>query len=268
MIGETTRFGPPLPLTAAIVDQQAALYGLDCVGAGDLKCTYGTGAFVMANIGQTPRRSQVGLPASVAWRLDGETTYCLDGPVFAAASAIDWLRDIGLLTAPADLDRCIERSKANEIMFVPALAGWGPPSWSPQPGAAWLGMSLATTGEDLISAATWGIAAQVASLVELIEFELGQATTQLLVDGGLARSDALLQAQADLLGIPVLRSATREATALGVGKLASLGVGSPFAQALSIARTFEPQLSSDEAEAALARWQHAARRVHDLGQSP
>jgi glycerol kinase len=269
-IGRTDVFGSSIPLTSAIVDQQAALFGLGCLHPGELKCTYGTGAFAMVNVGPEPRRSSSNLPASIAWTFGGETMYCLDGPVYAVGAALTWLCDLGLLSAAADLDAVASRAGDSDVVFIPALAGSGPPNWSSRPSGAWFGLSLATQKEDLVRAAVSGVAAEVTTLIRLIEKDLEQPITSLRADGGLAASDTLLQTQSDLLQLPVERSATLDATAAGIAALSALGLGSGatiewVGNATPPARVFEPQISRDEAYDRLTRWQNAATAAIRVG---
>src|SRR5207302_2581075 len=223
-IGETKAFGDMLPITGLAVDQQAALFAESCFAPGEAKCTYGTGAFILATAGDQAPRSKSRLAACVAWRLDGTTTYCLDGQVYSAGSAVSWLQQLSLIEEAADLDR-IGAETGEEAVFVPSLAGLGAPFWAPEARGGWLGLSLATRREDLVRAVIWGIAAQVASLAQAMGSDMGRPLERLRVDGGLTRSAALMQAQADLLQAPVERYPSADATALGVGALARLGSG-------------------------------------------
>src|SRR3989442_4999415 len=200
-IGETDVFGEPLPVTGLAVDQQAALFAESCFDAGEAKCTYGTGAFILATVGEQVARSRSRLAASVAWRLGGRTTCCRDAQVYSAGSAVSWLRELALISEAADLDRV--GAGSDEVLFVPSLAGLAAPFWSPQARGGWLGLSLATRRDDLVRAVIWGIAAQVASLARAMEDDFGRPLERLRVDGGLTRSAALMQAQAHLLQAPV-----------------------------------------------------------------
>src|SRR5207302_8413318 len=132
-----------LPVTGLVVDQQAALFAESCFEAGEAKCTYGTGAFILATVGEQVARSRSRLAACVAWRLDGTTTYCLDGQVYSAGSAVSWLRQLSLIEEAADLDR-IGAETGEEAVLVPSLAGLGAPVWAPEARGGWLGRSLAT----------------------------------------------------------------------------------------------------------------------------
>jgi glycerol kinase len=266
-IGETDAFGGALPITGLAVDQQAALFAESCFDPGEAKCTYGTGAFILATAGEQVTRSQSRLAVCVAWRLGGATTYCLDGQVYSAGSAVSWLQELELISGPGDLDRL--GAGADEVVFVPSLAGLGAPFWSPDARGGWLGLSLATRREDLVRAVIWGIVAQVASLAKAMELDMGRTLARLRVDGGLTQSAALMQAQADLLQVPVELYPSPDATALGVGALARLGSGGAATPAEAVgnwapAAVFEPSMSADEANERLARWHAAALALAEL----
>jgi glycerol kinase len=266
-VGETDAFGEPLPITGLAVDQQAALFAESCFAQGEAKCTYGTGAFILATAGEQVARSRSQLAACVAWRLGGRTTYCLDGQVYSAGSAVSWLQELELVSEAADLDRV--GAGADEVIFVPALAGLGAPFWAPEARGGWLGLSLSARRDDLVRAVIWGIAAQVASLARAMEGDIGRPLERLRVDGGLTRSAALMQAQADLLQAPVELYPSADATALGVGALARLGSGAAATPAEAVgdwspAAVFEPEMDGSEAEERLGRWDAAARALAGL----
>jgi glycerol kinase len=267
VVGETNSFGKPLPLAGLAVDQQAALFAESCFDAGEAKCTYGTGAFILATAGEQVVHSQARLAACVAWRLGGTTTYCLDGQVYSAGSAVSWLQEVGLISEAADLDRL--DGDTGGVVFVPALAGLGAPFWAPEAKGGWFGLSLSTRREHLVRGLAWGIAAQVASLARAMGEDVGRPLERLRVDGGLTRSKALMQAQADLLQAPVELYPSADATALGVGAFARLGSGSASTPAEAVGdwtspATFEPRMSASEAEERLARWEGAARALVEL----
>src|SRR5919198_2580431 len=269
-VGVTEAFGAPLPVTGLAVDQQAALFAESCFRAGEAKCTYGTGAFILATAGEEVARSRSQLAACVAWRIGGSTTYCLDGQVYTAGSVVSWLRELDLISEAADLDR-VERG-ADEVVFVPSLAGLGAPFWSPHARGGWLGLSLATRRADLVRAVIWGIAAQVASLAGAMGGDIGRPLDRLRVDGGLTRSAALMQAQADLLQAPVELYPSPDATALGVGALAPRGAGGAETPGEAVggwapAAVFEPQLDGSEAAERLARFEAAALALAELARA-
>ncbi|TML28127.1 MAG: carbohydrate kinase [Actinobacteria bacterium] len=268
-VGKTEAFGASLPVTGLVVDQQAALFAESCFEAGEAKCTYGTGAFILATVGEQVARSRSRLAACVAWRLDGTTTYCLDGQVYSAGSAVSWLRELELIAGPEDLDRVGGDSGPGDVVFVPSLAGLGAPFWAPEARGGWLGLSLSTRRDDLVRALIWGIAAQVAALARAMGDDAGQPLERLRVDGGLTRSGALMQAQADLLQAPVELYPAAEATALGAGALARLGAGAAGTPAEAVgdwspAAVYEPRMAPDEAQERLARWDAAARALVEL----
>jgi glycerol kinase len=261
-VGETGAFGPTLPVTGLAVDQQAALFAESCFTAGEAKCTYGTGAFILANAGGAVPRSASRLAACVAWRLGEETSYCLDGQVYSAGSAVSWLQELDLISEAADIDR-LDGSGADDAVFVPSLAGLGAPFWAPEARGGWVGLSLATRRADLVRAVAFGIAAQVAVLGLAMAEDLGRPLERLRVDGGLSRSAVLMQAQADLLQVPVERYPAADATALGVGAFARLGAGGAASAADAVgdwrpAGVFEPRMDAGEAAERLARWRAAA----------
>lgn len=271
-IGETDAFGGRLPVTGLCVDQQAALFAESCFATGEAKCTYGTGAFILATAGQSALQSRSRLAACVAWRLGGATTYCLDGQVYTAGAAVTWLERLGLIAEAAELDRHGEADPEHgeDVIFVPSLAGLAAPFWAPGARGGWLGLSLATERSDLVRALIWGIAAQVASLAGAIGGDLGRPLERLRVDGGLTRSASLMQAQADLLQAPVELYPSPDATALGVAAFARLGSGAATSPEGAVGQwspvaVFEPRMPADEAAERLGRWERAATALAELG---
>lgn len=264
-IGECSLFGGSVPVTGACVDQQAALFAEACHSAGEAKCTYGTGAFMLACTGAAPTRSANGLVGCPAWRIGDALTWCLDGQVYTVGAAVSWLIDMGIMGEPADLDRLggSVRDSAGAT-FVPALAGLAAPYWKPNAKAAFTGLSLGTERAHLVRAAIDGIAAQVALLAAAAGRDLGAPLTRLRVDGGLTRSHTLVQVQADLLQCPVEVYPSPHATALGVGAFASIGAGLPASAAQwSPSAVVEPSISADEAAGRLAAWQAVADATMD-----
>jgi glycerol kinase len=267
VVGETSLFGRSLPVAGIAVDQQAALLAQRCLAAGDAKCTYGTGAFLLVTSGSVAARSAAGLSASVAWRLGGEATYCLDGQVYTAGSALRWLVGLGVLGSPAELDGVGSSvPDSGGVIFVPALAGLGAPYWAPGARGLLSGLTLGTTRGHVARAVAEGIAASVASLVSAACEDLGRPLASLRVDGGLTASRLLMQAQADLLQCPVLRSrsGSANATALGVAALARLGTGDSglVGEALGPAEVedvVEPSITADEAAMRLVAFRSAVR---------
>ncbi|WP_030681440.1 FGGY family carbohydrate kinase [Streptomyces sp. NRRL B-1347] len=257
-VGTTGAFGAELPLTGLLVDQQAALLAQDVTAPGSAKCTYGTGAFLLAQTGERPRRGGSGLVACVAWRLAGRSSYCLDGQVLTAASAVRWLTDLGVIKGARDLDPVGSAvPDSGGVTFVPALAGLAAPWWRGDARGSLTGLGLDTTPGHLVRALCEGVAAQVAELADAAAADLGEPLRSLRVDGGLTRSALLMQTQADLLQRPVEVSALPDVTALGVGAVARLGLDSGLGLADVVpewrpAAVYEPRIGPDEA---------AARRV-------
>jgi len=265
--GETTAFGPALPVAGLAVDQQAALLAERCFAAGQAKCTYGTGAFLLATTGPAAVRSAGGLAASVAWRLAGQPTYCLDGQVYTAGAAVRWLGEVGLISAASELD-AVGGSVADSggVLFVPSLAGLGAPQWRPAARGAFLGLSLGSTREHLVRAVIDGLAASVALLARSVAADIGGPLAALRVDGGLTRSRLLLQAQADLLQLPVEVCRTPDATALGVAALARLGTGAAASldEAVGpavVGSVVEPRVGPDQAAERLAAFEAGLNAV-------
>jgi glycerol kinase len=225
------------------------------------KCTFGTGAFLLANTGHTAVRSTSGLTTSVAWRARGETPYCVDGQVYTAASAVRWMQDLGFIESPADLDR-VAAQDSQGVLCVPSLAGLAAPWWCPDATASFTGMSLSTRPEHLVLAVVQGIAAQVAEIATLVEKDLGQPLTRLRVDGGLTQSRTLMQATADLMQIPIDVYPSAHATALGGAALARLSLHPQLTVAEAVPAwkpetTYEPAWSLDRSCEHRARWRAA-----------
>ncbi|MEU0343679.1 FGGY family carbohydrate kinase [Streptomyces bobili] len=268
-VGTTGVFGYDIPLTGLAVDQQAALLAQRVTAPGTAKCTYGTGAFLLAPTGATPRRATSGLVSCVAWRLAGRAEYCLDGQVYTAASAVRWLADLGVITGAADLDTVgAAVPDSGGVTFVPALAGLAAPWWRGDLRGSLTGLGLDTTPGHLVRALCEGLAAQVVELAQAAAADLATPVTLLRVDGGLTRSALLMQTQADLLQRPVEVSALPDATALGVGALARLGAapGTTLAEALPEGRpsaVYEPRVPADEAADRLGRFRAAVTALLD-----
>ncbi|WP_434599379.1 FGGY family carbohydrate kinase [Streptomyces sp. A5-4] len=262
-VGSTDAFGPRLPLTGLLVDQQAALLAQGATEPGAAKCTYGTGAFLLAQTGTSPRRSTTGLVSCVAWRIAGRTNYCLDGQVYTAASAVRWLTELGVIGGAEDLDPVGSAvPDSGGVTFVPALAGLAAPWWRSDLRGSVTGLGLDTTAGHLVRALCEGIAAQVVELADAVAADFGAPLTVLRVDGGLTRSALLMQTQADLLQLPVEVSALPDATALGVGAVARLGLDpgltlSGVIPAWKPAAVYEPRIPAARAAEQLGRFRTA-----------
>ena len=266
--GTTSAFGgAPVPLTGLLVDQQAALLGEGCTREGDVKCTFGTGAFLLGTVGPEPRRSRTGLVGCVAWRLAGRPTYCLDGQVYTVAAAVDWLTGLGVLGGAEDLDRVAGTVTSTAgVSFVPAFAGLAAPTWRGDVRAALTGLSLETSAGHVVRALCEGVAAEVVELATAMATDLGAPLGALRVDGGLTRSSVLMQTQADLLQLPVEVYPSPDATALGVGAAARMGLDPRLGLDDVLprwrpARVYEPRIGSDEASERLAAHRAAVRRL-------
>ena len=266
IVGETTAFTDrPIPLAGLIVDQQAALFAEGCLDRGAAKCTYGTGAFLLANTGITPTRSSSGLATSVAWRIAGTPTYCVDGQVFTVASAVRWLIDLGVIESAADLDLIGGQvPDSGGALFVPALAGLGAPWWRSDATGAIRGLRLDTSAAHLVRALIDGVAAQVVELAAAAAVDLGAPLQALRVDGGLTRSKLLMQTQADLLQTPVEVYASAHATALGAAAMARIALGSAPSDAVepwTPAMTYLPQIEPDQAASRRADFNRAVAEL-------
>ncbi len=240
-----------VPIGASIVDQPAALLGQGGVDKGDVKATFGTGCFVYANCGADRVRGE-GTLTTVAWKRGGETTYALDAGVLSVGSALDWARGLGLPSDDAAL------ATTGGPMFVPALAGLGAPHWDRGARGAWLELTTRTTAAQLVGAIAEAIACRVVEVVRVIERAAGVTVTTLRADGGLARSPALMQRVADLLGAPLAIAADEEATAIGACALAALRLGTVSLDDLRQRRArsqahYEPRITADERGARIAR---------------
>jgi len=267
VVGTTSAFGGDVPVVGLLVDQQAALLAQDCRAVGETKCTFGTGAFLLASTATTPIRSVSGLTTSVAARLRGRTSYCLDGQVYTAGSAVRWLVDLGVIAAADDVDDAADGAD-DAVLFVPALAGLAAPWWRSDATASLHGMTLSTGRGAIVAAVLRGIAATVVDLLDVVATDLGAPVTRLRVDGGLTRSRVLMQAQADLAQLPIDVYPSPDATALGAAAAAMLGLDPSLSVADAVggwepAATYEPQWSSDRAADHLARWRAAVARELD-----
>jgi glycerol kinase len=270
-------FPDGLPIAGVAGDQQAALYGQDCVRPGDAKCTYGTGAFLLMNVGTTPVVSATGLLSTVAWTIDGETVFALEGSAFIAGALVQWLRDgLGIIERASEVEALAASvPDAGGVTIVPALTGLGAPHWRPEARGVMVGLSRGTTRAHLARAALEAIALQNVDLMLAMERDAGRRIRQLRVDGGAAANDLLLQLQADFMGIPIVRPDMLESTALGAAKLAARGlgmappVGSPGQEDLDAAtgaaeardRVFTPRMGADERAAHLDRWRRAVAKA-------
>ncbi len=261
--------GLPTGLAVAGIagDQQAALFGQACHSPGMAKNTYGTGCFLLMNTGSRPSASRNRLLTTVAWQRAGATAYALEGSVFIAGAAVQWLRDgLGIIERSADVEG-LAASVADSAgaYFVPALSGLGAPYWDPHARGTLVGITRGTTGAHIARATLESIAFQSAELIEAMAADSGIALKELRVDGGATANNLLMQVQADFLGVPVVRPKVTETTALGAAYLAGLACGfwkdeAEIASLWSRDRVFEPKLSRDAAAARMAEWKRAVER--------
>ena len=256
-----------VPIAGIAGDQQAALFGQCCFAVGDVKCTYGTGAFVLMNVGARPKPSKHRLLSTVAWKIPGETAYALEGSAFVAGAVVQWLRDaLGVIKTSADIEG-LARSvpDAGEVVFVPALTGLGAPHWAPDARGLITGIGRDTTLGHIARAALDGIALEVADLVDAMAADAGASLATMKADGGASANDLLLQVQADVSGARVQRPKVVETTAIGAGMLALIGAGmassrEELAGSLVPDREFAP--SGGAWVAALrGRWREAVARA-------
>jgi glycerol kinase len=266
IIGTTTSFGGDVPVGGVVVDQQAALLAEACLQPGMAKCTFGTGAFLLSNTGADPVRSASGLTTSVAWRIRGADTFCVDGQVYTAASAVRWLSSLGVIAGAEELD-AVAAADSDGVLCVPALAGLAAPWWQSGATATLSGLTLATGRGQLVLAVLQGIAAQIAELASAIGTDTTVPLTRLRADGGLTNSAVLMQSTADILQIPVDVYPSAHATALGAAALARLSL-EPTRRLDSVvddwtpAATFEPRWSSTRADEFRCRWRALAETTY------
>lgn len=225
--GETSRLGGSLPLAGVAGDQQAALFGQVCTKQGMVKNTYGTGCFMLMNTGTKPVNSKHALLTTVAWKIGGRTHYALEGSVFVAGAAVQWLRDgLQLVRTAAETEGLASQvADTGGVFVIPAFTGLGAPYWDPYARGTIVGITRGTTAAHITRATLEGIAFQVADLLDVMQTDSGMRLKELRVDGGASLNNFLMQFQADLLGVPVVRPQVSETTALGAAYLAGLAVG-------------------------------------------
>jgi glycerol kinase len=264
---EAGLLGASIPIAGIAGDQQAALFGQRCTAPGMVKNTYGTGCFMLMNTGERPVNSNRGLITTVAWRIESRKHYALEGSVFIAGAAIQWLRDgLGLIHASSDVDRLAAQVPDNGgVYLVPAFAGLGAPHWDPYARGTLIGLTGGSTAAHLARATLESIAYQTADILDAMQADSGIALKELRVDGGATRSDLLMQFQADVLNVPVIRPRLLESTAMGAAYLAGLAVGYWQSTAELDAqwkpeRVFEPRMSETEREVLKTMWHQAVTR--------
>jgi glycerol kinase len=262
--------GAPVPLAGAAGDQQAATFGQACFDPGSAKNTYGTGCFMLLNTGPRPVPSSNGLLTTVGWKLGGEVTYCLEGSVFIAGAVVQWLRDgLGLIPRSSDVEALAASvPDAGGVYVVPAFVGLGAPYWDPYARGAVLGLTRGSSAGHLARAALDSMAYQTRDVLEAMQKDAGLELSHLKVDGGAAVNDALMQFQADVLGVPVRRPVVAETTALGAAYLAGLAVGywdglEDVRRNWAEGREFTPRLERTARERLYRGWLKAVERARD-----
>jgi glycerol kinase len=254
--------GKPLPLHALLVDLQAALFGQACFNAGEMKCSFGTGSFLLMNIGDQPRLSNNGLLTTVGWNFDGHTAYAFDGGIFVTGAAVQWLRDnLKVIPDAASSNEAANRSTDSGVVVVPALQGLAAPHWRTDVRGAMFGLNRSTTSDDIVRATLDGIACRVYEVVTAMSQDAGQAPPHLKVDGGPSGNPYLMQMIADLLNLEVRVSAALEATAIGIANLAAVSaLGTSFEELSKNWKSetiYVPNMKDEEREKKLAQWNKA-----------
>ena len=265
---KTTIFAHEVPISGIAGDQQAALFGQMCIEPGSIKNTYGTGCFVMLNTGSKPVLSKNNLLTTIAWKIGDKITYALEGSIYVGGSVVQWLRDgLGFITSSSEIeDLASTVPDSGGVYFVPALTGLAAPYWDQYARGTIIGITRGTTRAHIARAALDGIAFQTYDIAQAMAKDMDAPLMELKVDGGASRNNLLMQHQADLLGITVVRPKITETTALGAAYLAGLAVGfwnniDEIKNQWQVERTFEPVADSEKIEAAKAGWADAIGRT-------
>jgi glycerol kinase len=260
--------GASIPIAGDAGDQQAATFGQACFEPGSAKNTYGTGCFMLLNIGDKPRLSEHKLLTTVGWQVGGRTTWCLEGSVFVAGAIVQWLRDgLGIIKSSAEVEQLASSvPDAGGVVIVPALVGLGAPHWDPYARGTIFGITRGTTAAHVARAAVESMAFQSRDLLEAMRADAGIRLSVLKVDGGASVNDELMQFQADILDITVRRPVVAETTALGAAYLAGLAVGfwsdqADVARHWALDREFVPGISAAERQTRCRIWDEAIRRT-------
>ena len=262
--------GGEIPITGAAGDQQAALFGQTCFQPGEAKNTYGTGCFLLMNTGEKPVFSQNGLVTTIAWGLGEKVTYALEGSIFVAGAAIQWLRDEMKLIANAAESEAVAQEvvDTNGCYVVPAFTGLGAPYWDQYARGAIVGLTRGCNRAHIVRATLDSLTYQTYDVLNAMRADSGIALASLKVDGGASANNYLMQTQADVIGAPVLRPTCVESTAMGAAYLAGLAVGfwrdqAEIRKIWAVDRTFEPQLDAKSRDARLHGWHRAVQRAFD-----
>jgi glycerol kinase len=266
--GKTSGVLADIPIAGIAGDQQAALFGQMCMQPGMVKCTYGTGSFMLLNTGEKPMASRNRLLTTIAWRINGRTSYALEGSIFIAGAVVQWLRDeLQIIREAAEIEELAASVPDTAgVYFVPAFSGLGAPHWDQYARGTIGGLTRGANRAHIARAALEGIAFQVADIIDAMETDSGVPLKELRVDGGAARNNLLMQIQADLLGVPVTRPSNPETTVLGATYLAGLAVGywpdqETIAKQWQADRRFTPSIDENERKTRHAGWSQALTRA-------
>lgn len=261
-------FGKKIPICGVAGDQQAALFGQLCVNKGDVKCTYGTGCFLLMNTGHTPLKSQNGLITTIAASADNKVRYALEGSVFVGGAVVQWLRDeMGLISSAAETEKIsLSVEDTGGVYLVPAFVGLGAPHWESEARGTIVGVTRGTSRAHFVRAAMEGIAYQVNDMLSAMRHDLCEEIPSLSVDGGASANNFLMQFQADVVGAEILRPAVVETTALGAAYLAGLASGywtsvEDIQKNRKIDRRFTPQMEEGKRKTLLSGWEKAVRQT-------
>lgn len=261
-------FGASIPIAGSVVDQQAALFGQACYTPGSIKCTYGTGCFMLMNTGDKPVYSKNGLLTTVAWSLNNKMTFALDGGIYITGAATQWLRDgLKIIKNASETEQMAYDAKSNGgVYFVPAFAGLAAPHWDSYARGTMLGITGGTTREHIVRATLESTAYQVKDNLDVMNLDASIPIKIMRVDGGAVKNNFLMQFQSDILGIPVDIPVINDTTPLGAAYLAALGIGdykdiNELAGNWKLAKRFEPKMSVDERETLLYNWHKAVERA-------
>lgn len=267
---DATYFGGSIPIAGAAGDQQSALFGQTCFHAGEAKNTYGTGCFLLMNTGEKPVFSKNGLVTTIAWGIDGKVNYALEGSIFVAGAAIQWLRDeMHLIDSAADCEYMAQKVQdTNGCYVVPAFTGLGAPYWDQYARGTIVGITRGVNKYHIIRATVESLAYQVHDVLKAMEADAGIKLSALKVDGGASANNFLMQTQADLIAAPVKRPACIETTAMGAAYLAGLAVGywknkEDVVKNWAIDQTFEPEIATEEREQRVKGWKKAVKYAFD-----
>ena len=260
--------GAEIPIAGVMGDQQSALFGQSCFEAGTAKNTYGTGCFMLFNTGEKLQYSQNQLLTTLAWNCQNKTSYALEGSVFMAGAIVQWLRDgLGIIKNSTEVEKlACQVNSTDGVVLVPAFTGLGAPHWDTDARALLCGMSRGTNKAHIARAALESIAFQVSDVLTAMQSDINQPLKELRVDGGASQNDMLMQFQADILNVPVLRPKLLESTAWGAAAMAGLKIGvfdnlQQIAESWQLDRSFEPNMSNDQRTFHLEQWNSALQRA-------